>query len=163
MIGDVKQPVLLISEEGKEEETITRLSRVGFKNVLGYLNGGFNAWKKANKETDSVNRISAEQFSNEIEIDKNKVIDIRKESEYVAEHVDGAYNKPLANINQWLNEINPQEHFYLHCGGGYRSMIAASILIARGYRNFSEIEGGFNAIAKTDIPKTDFVCPSKLA
>jgi hydroxyacylglutathione hydrolase len=163
MIGDVKQPVVLISEEGKEEETITRLSRVGFDNVLGYLKGGFKTWENINKEIDTVKRISATQFSNEFEIDKTKILDIRKESEYVAEHVDGAYNRPLANINHWIQEINPEVHFYLHCGGGYRSMIAASILQSRGYRNFSEIEGGFSAIAKTDIPKTDFVCQSKLA
>ena len=94
-------------------------------------------------------------------IGKDKVIDIRKESEYAGEHVEEAYSRPLAYINDWVKEINPQEHFYLHCAGGYRSMIAASILQARGYHNFTEIAGGFNAIAQTGIPKTDFVCQSK--
>lgn len=162
MIVDVKQPILLITDVGKEEEAVTRLSRVGFDNVLGHLAGGFDAWKNAGKETDTVNRITAEQFSNEIKIGENKIIDVRKESEYVAEHVEEAYSKPLAYINDWVKDINPQEHFYLHCAGGYRSMITASILQAKGYRNFTEVEGGFNAIAKTNVPKTDFVCQSKI-
>ena len=162
LIADVNQPILIVSEVGKEEETITRLSRVGFDNLLGHLQGGFDTWKNAGKETDTINRITAEQFSNEVKIGKSKIIDIRKESEYSAEHTEDAYNKPLAYINDWIKDINPQEHFYIHCAGGYRSMIAASILQARGYRNFSEIEGGFNAIAKTPLPKTDFVCQSKI-
>jgi len=162
MIVDVKQPILLITDEGKEEEAVTRLSRVGFDNVLGHLAGGIDAWRKANKEIDLVDRITAEKFAAEVNTDENKIIDVRKESEYAAEHVENAYSKPLAYINDWVKDINPQEHFYLHCAGGYRSMIAASILQARGYRNFTEIEGGFNAIAKTDVPKTNFVCQSKV-
>lgn len=162
LIADVNQPLLIVTDLGKEEETITRLSRVGFDNVLGHLKGGFETWEKAEKETDSVKRISAEQFAQEVKIGEDKVIDIRKEGEYSAEHVDEAYSKPLAYINNWINEIDPKEHFYIHCAGGYRSMIAASILQARGYRNFTEIEGGFNAIAKTELPKTDFVCQSKV-
>ncbi len=162
LIADVKQPILLVVEEGKEKEAVTRLSRVGFDNVIGYLEGGFASWLKAGKETDSINRITAEQFSLKIKENESKIIDVRKESEYAAEHVENAYSKPLAYINEWIRDINPKEHFYLHCAGGYRSMIAASILQARGYRNFSEIEGGYNAISKTDIPKTDFVCQSKI-
>ena len=162
LIADVNQPILIVSEVGKEEETITRLSRVGFDNLLGHLQGGFETWKNSGKETDTIKRITAEQFSNEVEIGKSKIIDIRKESEYSAEHIEEAYNKPLVYINDWIKDINPQEHFYIHCAGGYRSMIAASILQARGYRNFSEIEGGFNAISKTSLPKTDFVCQSKI-
>lgn len=162
MIVNVKQPILLVTDLGKEEEAVTRLSRVGFDNVLGHLSGGFETWKNTGKETDSVNRISAMQFSNEVKIGTNTIIDVRKESEYVAEHLEEAYSKPLAYINEWVKDINPQEHFYLHCAGGYRSMIAASILQARGYRNFTEIEGGFNAITQTNVPKTDFVCQSKV-
>jgi hydroxyacylglutathione hydrolase len=90
------------------------------------------------------------------------VVDVRKESEYEAEHVEDAYSWPLAYINEWIKDVQPEEHFYIHCAGGYRSMIAASILKARGYHNFTEIEGGFNAIAKTGISKTDFVCQSKV-
>ncbi|MEY4521161.1 MAG: hypothetical protein RIT10_346 [Bacteroidota bacterium] len=162
LIGDVKQEIVLVTEPGMEEEVITRLSRVGFDHVLGFLEGGFEAWKNAGKEVDTVHRISATEFEQEFNAENSSVIDVRKESEYAAEHIDNAYCKPLADINDWTKDIQPNEHFFLHCAGGYRSMIAASILQARGYRNFTEIEGGFNAIAKTSIPTSDFVCQSKL-
>lgn len=162
LIVNVDQPILLVADEGKEQEAVTRLSRVGFDFILGYLEGGFKAWKKRGKEIDTVNRISAEQLEQEIKGKNVKIIDVRKESEYSAEHVNEAFNKPLAYINQWINHIDPAEHFYLHCAGGYRSMMAASILQARGYRNFSEVEGGFDAIGKTTVPKSDFVCQSKI-
>ena len=161
LIANVKQPIILVTEIDQEEETVTRLSRVGFDNIIGHLKGGFKAWKEAGFEIDTINRIPAEQFAHEVKIGESKIIDVRKESEYAAEHVQEAYSKPLAYINDWIKDINPQENFYLHCAGGYRSMIAASILQARGFRNFTEIEGGFNAIAKTTVPKTDFVCQSK--
>lgn len=162
LIANVNQPIVLVTESGKEEETVTRLSRVGFDAVLGHLKGGFEAWKSAGFDVDTVHRITATQFENEVKIGESKVVDIRRESEYEAEHIEDAYSKPLAYINDWVKDINPNEHFFMHCAGGYRSMIAASILQARGYRNFSEIEGGFNAIAKTNIPKTDFMCASKV-
>jgi glyoxylase-like metal-dependent hydrolase (beta-lactamase superfamily II)/rhodanese-related sulfurtransferase len=162
MIGDVRQPIVLVTEKGMEEETVTRLTRVGFDNLLGHLDGGFQTWEAAGKETDSVNRITAGTFASELKVGESMVVDIRKESEYRAEHVDEAYNKPLSDINEWIRDIDPSKHFFLHCAGGYRSMIAASILQARGYRNFSEIEGGFKAIAETSVPKTDFVCQSKM-
>lgn len=162
LIADVSQPIILVTEIGREEETVTRLSRVGFDNLIGHLQGGFEAWQKAGQEIDTVNRITSEQFAKEVKIGESKIIDIRKETEYSAEHVEEAYNKPLASINEWIKDINPDTHFYLHCAGGYRSMIAASILQARGFRNFTEIEGGFNAIAKTNVPKTNFVCQSKI-
>lgn len=162
LIADVKQPILLVTALGDEEEAVTRLSRVGFDNVLGHLAGGFESWQKAGKEIDTVNRITVEQFAAAVKIGEDRIVDVRKESEYKAEHVEDAYNRPLAYINEWVKDINPQEHFYLHCAGGYRSMMAASILQARGYRNFTEVDGGFNAIAKTDIPRTDFVCQSKV-
>jgi glyoxylase-like metal-dependent hydrolase (beta-lactamase superfamily II)/rhodanese-related sulfurtransferase len=162
LIANVNQPIVLVTDFGKEEETVTRLSRVGFDAVLGHLKGGFEAWKSAGFDVDTVNRITVAQFENEVKIGESKVVDIRRESEYEAEHIEDAYSKPLAYINDWVKDINPNEHFFMHCAGGYRSMIAASILQARGYRNFSEIEGGFNAIAKTNIPKTDFMCASKV-
>jgi rhodanese-related sulfurtransferase len=152
----------LVTPKGREEETVTRLSRVGFDNLIGHLEGGFESWQNASKEIDTVNRISAEEFEKQVSIGESKIIDIRKESEYEAEHIEDAYSKPLAYINEWVKDINPEEHFFLHCAGGYRSMIAASILEARGFRNFSEVEGGFNAIAKTKVPRTDFVCQSKV-
>ena len=162
MIVDVNQPILLVTDAGMEEETVTRLSRVGFDNVLGHLEGGFQSWVDAGKEIDTVHRITATEFASQIEGKEVMVIDVRKESEYEAEHVEEAYSKPLAYLNDWINDIDPKQPFYLHCAGGYRSMIAASILQARGYRNFIEIEGGFQAIAETQIPKTDFVCQSKV-
>ncbi len=162
MIADVKQPILLITELGKEKEAVTRLARVGFDNQIGHLGGGFQTWQFAGKEVDAVNRITAEQFATEVKIGESVVVDIRKESEYAAEHVEEAYSKPLAYINEWIKDINPEEPFYIHCAGGYRSMIAASILQARGYRNFKEVEGGFSAIKNTPLPKTDFVCQSKV-
>jgi rhodanese-related sulfurtransferase len=111
---------------------------------------------------DTVNRISADDFAARININSDTVIDVRKESEYEAEHLENAYSKPLAYINDWVRDVNPNEHFFLHCAGGYRSMIAASILQARGYRNFTEVEGGFNAMMKTSLPRTDFICQSKV-
>ena len=152
----------MVTDIGKEEEAVTRLSRVGFDNILGHLKDGFAAWLAAGKEADVVDRITAEQFAQEVEIGKDKVLDIRKETEYAAEHVEEAYNRPLGNINEWIKDINADEHFYVHCAGGYRSIIAASILQARGYRNFTEIEGGFKAISNTTLPRTDFVCQSKV-
>lgn len=162
MIVDVKHPILLVTEAGMEEETVTRLSRVGFDNVLGHLKGGFDAWLKAGKEVDTIDRISASEFEKDFVVGTDKLIDLRRETEYAAEHVEEAYNRPLNYINDWIKDINPQEHFYIHCAGGYRSMIAASILQARGYRNFTEIEGGFKAITETSVPKTNFVCQSKV-
>ncbi|MDC8105857.1 MBL fold metallo-hydrolase [Chryseobacterium sp. PTM-20240506] len=161
LIVDVKHPLLLVSDKGTEEEVITRLSRVGFDNVLGYLNGGFQSWQNANKETDEIKRISPSEFVEEFN-DQSTVIDVRKLTEYAAEHIDNAFNKPLDSISDWISSIDDSEHFFLHCAGGYRSMIAASILNSHGIRNFTEIEGGFNGIKKTEkLPTSDFVCQSK--
>lgn len=160
MIVDVKHPILLVTDLGAEEEAITRLARVGFDNVIGYLDGGFEAWNNSANEIDSVKRISAQEFSDEYKPD-SKIIDVRNETEYAAEHVNEAYSRPLVDINEWASELNDGEHFYLHCAGGYRSMIAASILNSRGIRNFTEIEGGFKQIKETQVPTSNFVCQSK--
>lgn len=161
LIVDVKHPLLLVSDEGTEEEVITRLSRVGFDNVLGYLKGGFDSWKNSDNEIDEVTRISPAEFAEQFN-ENTKVIDVRKLGEYSAEHIDNAYNKPLDTISDWVSTIDDSEHFFLHCAGGYRSMIAASILNSHGIRNFTEIEGGYNGIKKTEkLPTSDFVCQSK--
>jgi len=160
LILDIKQPILLVTDLGREEEVITRLSRVGYDNVLGYLEGGFTSWKNSGKEIDSVRRISAEEFEKEVTQNQNKVIDVRKEGEFEGEHLEVAESLPLAYINDWIKEIDGSEHFYIHCAGGYRSMIAASILNSRGIRNFTEIGGGYGAIKNTSLAKTNFVCPS---
>ena len=162
MIGDVNQELLLVTEPGFEEETITRLARVGFDNVIGYLKNGFEGWRKAGKEIDTVRKISAKEFRNEFKEKESFVIDVRKETEYAAEHVNEAYNKPLAAINEWIGTLDPKKHFYLHCQGGYRSMIAASILMARGFRNFTEVEGGFKSICESGVPTTNYMCQSKV-
>ncbi len=151
MIGDVNQAILLIADEGKEEECITRLSRVGFDNVLGYLKGGFDAWKNAGKEIETINRITADEFAAKYNKNNDTVVDVRKESEFETAHLKDAKFMTLADINDWIVNLSKDAHFFLHCAGGYRSMIAASILHARGFHNFSEIDGGYNAITKTTL------------
>lgn len=160
MIVDVQQPILLVSEPGTEEEVITRLSRVGFDHVLGFLDGSFASWKSSGKEIDSIHRISAEEFAQRYTED-TKVVDVRKDGEYNAAHVVNALKMPLAEINDWASSLNNEEHFVIHCAGGYRSMIAASILNSRGIRNFTEVEGGFAKIKETQIPKTEAGCTNK--
>lgn len=161
LIPDVKQHILLIAELGKEEETIMRLARVGYDFVIGYLDGSFDSWKKAGKEVDVINRITAEEFASKVDVKKDIIVDVRRESEYEAEHVENANNIPLDFINDNIASFPKSEHFFIHCAGGYRSMIASSILKARGWDNFTEVEGGFSAISKTEVPKTGFVCQSK--
>jgi rhodanese-related sulfurtransferase len=134
---------------------------VGYDFVIGYLKGGFEAWKKAGMETDSISRMSADQFATQF-AQSPIVIDVRKPSEFAAEHVDGAKNIPLDYINEDLAEFPKDKPFIIHCAGGYRSIIAASILKARGWDNFIDVAGGFSAIAKTNVPRTDFVCPTTL-
>jgi hydroxyacylglutathione hydrolase len=160
LIRDVKQPILLITPEGQEEETITRLSRVGFDNTLGYLKGGLKAWKEAGFEVDSVESVSPEEFAKHYK--ELPVIDARKPSEFSAEHVDSAKNIPLNYINEKLAEVPKDDKFYVHCAGGYRSVIWASILKARGYHNMINVEKGISGIRNTSIPLTNFVCPTTL-
>ena len=160
LIADVKQPLLLITEPGQEQEAVTRLSRVGFDNTLGYLKGGFDAWKKTAREYDTVSSITADSFKQKQE--PLAVFDIRKESEYISEHLDNAINTPLDNINEHLKDFPENNTFYLHCAGGYRSMIAASILKNRGIHNLINIEGGITALKESGIKISEFVCPSTL-
>jgi len=163
LIVDVNQPILLVVSEDKLEEAITRLARVGFDNTLGYLEGGIDAWAKSGKELENVSRINANEFAKEIELKKLSIFDVRKEGEYQSEHIAGALNTPLRIINDYLRDFPTGEKFYLHCAGGYRSVIAASILKSRGIHNFIDIEGGFSSIAKTNTPKTAYICPTTLS
>jgi glyoxylase-like metal-dependent hydrolase (beta-lactamase superfamily II)/rhodanese-related sulfurtransferase len=160
LIADVQQPILLLAPEGREEEAVTRLSRVGFDKTLGYLKGGFQAWK-AEKEYDTMSSISAEQYAKE-QGEANKVLDVRKVSEYQAEHLEDALNFPLSELNDHLAELPKEEPFYVHCAGGYRSVIAGSILKSRGIHNLINVEGGFKALKETSVKTTDYVCPSTL-
>jgi hydroxyacylglutathione hydrolase len=161
MIPDIKQAILLVTEPGKEEESIIRLSRVGYDNSIGYLKGGFEAWKADGREVDTIQRITAEQFAHRYE-DKPLVIDVRKKSEFDSEHVEGAMNVPLNQISQHLAQFPKDKPFIVHCAGGYRSMIASSILKQRGWENFVDVEGGFDAIKKTGVARTDYVCPTTM-
>jgi glyoxylase-like metal-dependent hydrolase (beta-lactamase superfamily II)/rhodanese-related sulfurtransferase len=161
MISDIKQEILLITEPGREEEALIRLSRVGYDNTIGYLQNGFDSWKNAGKEIDHVQRISAKKLEEEHE-ENPIIIDVRKKSEFDSEHVLNAINIPLNQINQRFSEIPSEQNFIVHCAGGYRSMIAASILKSRGYHNFVDVEGGMTEILKTATPKTEYVCPKTL-
>jgi glyoxylase-like metal-dependent hydrolase (beta-lactamase superfamily II)/rhodanese-related sulfurtransferase len=161
LILDFKQPILLITPEDKEEETIKRLARVGYDATIGYLDGGIDSWKKAGFELDSVNCISAETLEDKLK-EEITVFDVRKPGEFTAEHLNEAPSTPLDFLNDHLSEFPKDKDFYLFCAGGYRSMIAASILKARGYDNVINVNGGFNAIKKTGIKTTNFVCPSTL-
>lgn len=162
LIQDISRPILLVAPEGKLKETITRLSRVGFDNVIGYLEGGFNAWVEAGKATDSVETISADDFATLQKANQLSVIDVRKSSEYLSEHVMDATNAPLDEINIHLAQFKENEKNYVHCAGGYRSMIANSILKARGIHNAVDVRGGFDAIKNADVKVSEFVCPSTL-
>ena len=161
MIADIKQEILLVTEPEREEEAIIRLSRVGYDNTIGFLQGGFEAWKNENKEIDHVERISASELENKHK-ENPIIIDVRKQSEFDSEHVVNAINIPLNQINQRFSEIPSEQNFIVHCAGGYRSMIAASILKSRGYHNFVDVEGGMAEILKTATPKTEYVCPTTL-
>ena len=162
LIADVKQPILLITPPGREEETVTRLSRVGFDNTLGYLDGSFNSWKAAGKEYDTVSGITASELEKIPTEDHPPIFDVRKESEFLSEHIRGATHTPLDFLNDHLGDFPSEGQFYIHCAGGYRSVIAASILKKRGIHNLIDIKGGFKAIKETPIQLTDFVCPSTL-
>ena len=162
MIPDVKQQILLITDSDKEEEAITRLSRVGYDHTVGYLKGGFSTWKESGKDFETVERISPIVFENRLKAQKPLVIDVRKKSEYQSEHVIGAINVPLNEINQHLAQFPKDKPFILHCAGGYRSMIASAILKQRGWGNFVDVIGGFKEISETGVPKSEYVCPTTL-
>ncbi len=160
LLGDVNQKILLIAPVGKEIETITRLSRVGFDKVLGFLDGGFISWADAKFETDKLLSVSPEAFAENM-LANSIVIDARKPSEFEAEHVENAINFPLDTINQNFENIKNHENYYLHCAGGYRSVIMASILKSRGIHDFINIEKGISGIKNTNVPLSNFVCDGK--
>ena len=162
LIGDVEQPILLVTPEGREEETVTRLARVGFDNTLGYLDGSLEAWKKAGKATDSVEGIDTMELKTLSEKENLTVFDVRKPGEYLSEHLPDAKSTPLDFINEHMNEFPTGTPFYMHCAGGYRSMIAASILKSRGIHNLIDVRGGFGAIKESGMKVSDYVCPSTL-
>ncbi|MBA3987060.1 MAG: MBL fold metallo-hydrolase, partial [Flavobacteriales bacterium] len=162
LIADTEQPILLIAPKGREEETITRLSRVGFDKTIGYLDGGIETWIQSGKEVDRITSITAEQFKRDLESKEIPVFDVRKENEYTSSHLKEAQLTPLDFLNEHLSEFPSNKDFYVHCAGGYRSVIAASILKSRGIHNLIDIAGGFADIKKAGIPVTDAPCPSTL-
>ena len=163
MIPDIKHEILLVTDEGREEEVITRLARVGYDFTIGYLKGGFTTWKNAGKEVDHITSITADELSAVMENEKVNVLDVRKKSEYLSEHVAGADNTPLDFINDSMAQLDKNKTYYVHCAGGYRSMIFNSILRARGYNNLIDIKGGFKEIKESGKFKvSDYVCPTTL-
>lgn len=162
LIEDLHQPILVVSEVGCEEETVLRLARVGYDNTIGYLEGGVEAWQKAGKETQELRSINAQTFAQEVAENGYTILDVRKPSEYDSEHLEAAQTFPLDFINENLYDLDKSKPYYIHCAGGYRSMIAASIMQKHGFSNLTDVAGGFKAIAETELPKTAFVCPSTL-
>lgn len=163
LIPDIKQQILLVTDKGREEEVIIRLARVGYDFTIGYLEGGFEAWEKAGMETDKITSISAEEFAKIAGEKTVNILDVRKNSEYLSEHVVDAENAPLDFINESMAQVDKNKTYYVHCAGGYRSMIFNSILRARGFDNLIDVKGGFKAIKESGKLKvTDYVCPSTL-
>lgn len=163
MIPDIKQEILLITDEGREEEVITRLARVGYDFTIGYLKGGFNAWKEAGKEVDSIQSVSADELADLAKKGSINILDVRKNSEFLSEHLLEAENAPLDFINDSMLKVDKNKTYYVHCAGGYRSMIFASTLRARGYENLIDVKGGFKALKESGNFKiSDYVCPSTL-
>jgi len=162
LILDLKQPIVFIANVGKEEEVVKRLSRVGYDNTLGYLKGGIDAWKEAGKDLEIVRSISAEDFESELNGEEIRILDVRKPEEYTSEHIEKSEPFALDFINNQMYILDPRQHYYIHCAGGYRSVIASSILKSRGFHNLTDVAGGFTAIKQTGIKKTGYVCPTTL-
>lgn len=163
LVPDVKQEILLVTEVGQEEEAILRLARVGYDNVIGYLEGGIDTWVASGQEVDMITSITPDELADKMAEEKVVVIDVRRPSEFSAEHIDGAKSLPLDYISELMAEFPKDQTMYIHCAGGYRSMIASSILKSRGFDNLIDVAGGFAAISKSGrFTLTDYVCPSTL-
>lgn len=163
LVKDINQKIIFIAEEGREHEVVIRLSRVGYDNTLGYLRGGIHSWKAAGHKVDQIGSMSAVQFANRLKEGSMEVaLDVRKESEYLSEHVVGVENFPLDYIHANFAEINPDKEYFLHCASGYRSLIAASIFQANGVKKVIDVRGGFKDIKDTGVKLTDYVCPTTL-
>jgi len=156
LITDLHQPIILVTPAGREEETVKRLSRVGYDNCLGYLQGGFDAWKLAGKAVGTITSITAAEFASAYEKNNITTLDVRKPGEYDAKHLLHVDAKPLDFITDWQGDLDKNKNYYIHCAGGYRSMIAASILKAKGYKNLIDVAGGFGAITKTGLPASAY-------
>ncbi|MEZ5173365.1 MAG: MBL fold metallo-hydrolase [Bacteroidia bacterium] len=163
LIPDIKQNILIVADQGREEEVVTRLARVGYDYTIGFLENGFEAWKADNREIDTIESVDANVLAEVVKNKSAEIVDVRKNSEYVSEHIPDAINAPLDFINDSMMKLSKDKTYYVHCAGGYRSMIFASILKARGYDNLIDVKGGFKAIKEQgSIPVTDYVCPTTL-
>ena len=163
LLKDVKQKILLIAEENQMEDALIRLSRVGFDHVIGFLKGGIDSWVQDGREIDTIESVTASELKDLMELDVNlKIIDVRKESEYLSEQIPRANNFPLTDISNQIAAFSSDKPFFIHCAGGYRSVIASSILKARGVHNIIDVEGGFKAIKEVNIATSEFVCPTTL-
>ncbi|MEM9525485.1 MAG: MBL fold metallo-hydrolase [Bacteroidota bacterium] len=156
LVPDLQQRILFIANPGQEEEVVTRLARVGYDNAIGYLDGGFASWAATGEDVDEIQNISAAEYA-KLSTDTTQLLDVRKASEFSAEHLIGAKNFPLATLNQGMSELSPADQYFLHCAGGYRSVIAASILRSRGFQHLVNIAGGFAALKQTNLTVTDYV------
>ncbi|QTN39228.1 MBL fold metallo-hydrolase [Cryomorphaceae bacterium] len=162
LITDLKQPMLIVADPGREEEVVTRLSRVGYDNALGYLGGGFEQWVASGREAQKVAQVSAAELKESINEPGTEVLDVRKKSEFDSQHIEGVRNLPLDFLNEHMNELDKDTLRYVHCAGGYRSMVFISILQARGYQHLVDVAGGFKAIEEEGFPMTEYVCPSTM-
>jgi glyoxylase-like metal-dependent hydrolase (beta-lactamase superfamily II)/rhodanese-related sulfurtransferase len=163
LIPHVKQPILFIADKGREKEVITRLSRVGYDNILGFLEGGIESWKKANKELDIIQTIDANSLANKMDHETLTLVDVRKASEFYSERVIDALNAPLDYLNDSMKKLDASKTYFIHCAGGYRSVVFISILQARGFRNLINVTDGFTAIKNTHrFPLTEYVCPTTM-
>lgn len=161
MIPDIRQELLIVAEKGREKEVITRLARVGYDYTIGFLEGGFEAWQAAGKETDQIESIDADELARRMKEGNVQILDVRKDSEYNSEHIAGAENTPLDFVNDAMASIDKDKTYFVHCAAGYRSMIFNSILRARGYDQLIDVKGGFKSIKDSGkFELTDFVCPS---
>jgi rhodanese-related sulfurtransferase len=164
LVSDIEQKILLVGDEDKIPEAVTRLARVGYDHAIGYLKGGIGAWKEAGKELDSIESVSPDEFAKREAADASiKIADVRKKSEYDSEHIVNATNAPLDYIEDSMTKLDKDDTYYVHCAGGYRSMIFTSILRAKGYKNLIDVDGGFGAIKESGkFEVTDYVCPTTL-
>jgi len=163
LIPDLMQPIVFLADQGREEEVVTRLARVGYDNTLGYLKGGIESWRAAGKEVDSIESVDVEELKRRMKAGQvENILDVRKPSEYISQHLEAAENFPLDYINQNMARLDGDEEYYLHCKGGYRSMITSSILKARGFHNIVDIQNGWNDLEVSDLPQTDYVCPTTI-
>lgn len=162
LITDIKQPIILVTPTGREEETVMRLSRVGYDHCIGFVEGGVTEWKHAGNKTSSILSISADEFTGKLNNTSLDILDVRKPGEYEASHLVNVNSKPLDFITDWQNGLAKDKEYHIHCAGGYRSMIAASILKRNGYDKLIDVAGGYGAIQKTNAKTTEFICPSTL-